>query len=512
MYDQTIILDPLKEIGSLSDYLRALQSGKIHDLQPLRDLSLWIDLQVDQLLGISKTTLLTNLALLIFCTHLTKQIFSFYFSAKTSIFLSLVFLSHPSIQTVFVEPSQRKHILSFLFFLLLYQLFQKTLFENCKVKAIFYYLFLALSHPINALCPLFFWMQEKSKYDLKVIQKHLSFLALGALIIAANTYYYSHFSPASLIVKITEHNPAKILLGITLFFRQTFFPFYYSDFYAINDIVNYIFIILMLIFHIFAYINNRPFFLKSILMMGLVFFTLYAPKTNVLNQIYQNAYILTPLFIYLLLAGEFLKKLSHQKIMALGLMLVFVFSAITLRNMSHRTSILDLQGFYFKNEKTCTMSQMLSINYLTSENIEEFSKVGLFWLNNRCLLTGQSQSSHQFLISTFLIIHSDEFNEKEKNEMFEWKMLIPEDLFFTKLALRIKNQGIEAIKSFDFELLKTSDLPSAILFQSYLIGKLHTYCKDKSSENCKIFEDYYDRSRKGKILLKYRKQKAPTTK
>src|SRR5690606_2429551 len=50
--DNHIILKPLEEVGSFSDYLQLYKDKKIYDVQPLRDLSHLFDIKFYKLTGI----------------------------------------------------------------------------------------------------------------------------------------------------------------------------------------------------------------------------------------------------------------------------------------------------------------------------------------------------------------------------------------------------------------------------------------------------------------------------
>jgi hypothetical protein len=117
-YDDDIVVMPMATVTSVGEYLAKVQSGEILDRQPVRDLSLWWDYQVEKFSGFSVHHL--HNVLLWFCT----AVFFFAVLGELAIpltlrfFLVALFAFHPCLTEAVAWATARKHILSALFTLI----------------------------------------------------------------------------------------------------------------------------------------------------------------------------------------------------------------------------------------------------------------------------------------------------------------------------------------------------------------------------------------------------------
>ena len=57
-FDDFALIEPLKKISSLGDYIAAWQKNAILDIAPIRDLSYWLELQFENLTGLRNSQLI----------------------------------------------------------------------------------------------------------------------------------------------------------------------------------------------------------------------------------------------------------------------------------------------------------------------------------------------------------------------------------------------------------------------------------------------------------------------
>lgn len=183
---QTILLDrddrwltaPLKDTRNFTDWWTAIRSGELPDLQPVRDLTYWIDWRLHDLLGSGPYFHLTNLMLWWGILALTWGIAGGVLagSGKQRPSIADVLVVLMALHPVAVEPvawvSGRKHLLSIFFMLLA----TRVLMNACARRKVspasvvvisIAYLASCMSQPINVLWPVWaaVWLFVKQDRD-----------------------------------------------------------------------------------------------------------------------------------------------------------------------------------------------------------------------------------------------------------------------------------------------------------------------------------------------------------
>ncbi len=118
MVDYTLIIEPLKDIRGIIHYFNMLIDGDLYDIQPIRDFSHLFDIWLENIFTFNQVGLLQNILILFLTSFFIFRISLFFLPKKISLFLALIFIFHPLSFNVYVQITSRKHILSFLFFLL----------------------------------------------------------------------------------------------------------------------------------------------------------------------------------------------------------------------------------------------------------------------------------------------------------------------------------------------------------------------------------------------------------
>src|SRR5262249_31354350 len=116
--DDRRMIDALQDVHSPAEYLKALEERKVLDVQPIRDLSLLLDLVIGKATGL-RTFHLSNVVLWLLIVLLVYRVLSQVLS-KTWILVpwTAAFAVHPAFANSVSWISARKHLLSSLFILL----------------------------------------------------------------------------------------------------------------------------------------------------------------------------------------------------------------------------------------------------------------------------------------------------------------------------------------------------------------------------------------------------------
>ncbi|WP_309897092.1 hypothetical protein [Archangium sp.] len=199
--DDQELVDPLRSVRSVSDYLEAVRSNVILDRQPVRDLSFWVDLRLGEWLGVGTlhlTNLLVWLAIVLVAGSALRRVRPDSWGSRAVLAL---FALHPVVANSVAWISARKHLLAVLFLLLATrELLRLTTDPQRKrwVSALLisgWYALAMASQPLGLLWPLWaaLWVWLQSPRESR--RSHLGVL-LGCvpLLLAAawvNQAYYS---------------------------------------------------------------------------------------------------------------------------------------------------------------------------------------------------------------------------------------------------------------------------------------------------------------------------------
>lgn len=520
MLDQKAIYDPLLKINTYSEYFTQLADGKITDLQPLRDLSLLTDIYIGRALGFTNFPLITNIFI-----HFLTGFFIFlclqkFTNKSRSGIISFVYLTHPAIFQAFHEFTARKHSLSFLLFLISYYFFQVNYFEDKKsyIKSLFFYSLSLFAQPINAATPLFFFCHKNipPKITKRNILLGTPFIVMIALTGWANVYYYQLTNQGFEIPIPFKHEIDHLILGINLYFRQLFLPISFSYYYKFENLFNIITVFINGLIGCIAYLsykkissqNKRTIKLGLILLLS-IFATLYIPKTNILNSVFQNYYLYTPAFaIIIIIIGyqDYLAKIPLKKY----LIVIYSILAVSL-NIYHvkpRKDFMSLMKHFSKTEDTCIIFQMLSTNTLERGNKKEFIQYSKEWLDRRCIVVADQYNYARVLINSFLIIYSDDFKYNEKRDLFIQKFPRPYD-YISVMAILSFEEGLRGVALEYLEKLKNFEEPSLFLTMTNYIKEFKKVCNEQvpsEEQQCKTFEEYLKRIEGKRTSIFYRKK------
>lgn len=504
MVDKEAIIDPLIGIDSFyPDYKNLLLSGKIYDFQPLRDLTLYLDLKIDNLLNWSHTGTITNLIIFYLTLILLFKIFLHFFDKKLAIFLTSIFFTHPLYFFCYIEITQRKHILSFLLILATFYTLLKGKNRKKFLLSYFFYFLSILSHPINALIPAWFFSQEEKPFSKKTFLNYVPFGVLFLLIYFTNDYLYRNIHSAREGVNYSNLKfiPEQILYSIGLHFRQFFFPVSFSNFYSLGNISVLIFSFAPLAYILYIYKFHKKKIIFLVLPLIIIFFTLYGHKSNVLTIFLQNPYVLTPSFIFLLFIGVIFKERKFNPLLWITPLLLLV---LTLPYSLNRKDAISLYEYTYPKESECRSLQVLVVNYIGKGKIEKLKRSGHEWLNQKCFLQSKALNFIRPFINTHLILENEKFSYEEKKYLLLNKYETPNDLVPLELVLKLKyEKELDEVPNL-YKKLYSLNFSSFFVSSSYIGKIIKERCSDFGEASCAAIEDYLERSKTLKAVNEYK--------
>ncbi len=200
-YDDKILLVPIRDLHSLSDYWKAVQSGRIFDVQPVRDLSFWLDFQIQKWIPFASFHL-TNVLLWLGSLAVIRLILAKLNFSRWACFTTVaLYATHPVFMNSVAWIAARKHVLSTFFILcatyLIIEISRSQRLTWTRVFGLSSLYFLAIfSHPINVLWPVFAiaYLWGHTSNPFKTAQGRsfaLLCVLLGGTCIYLNVRYYN---------------------------------------------------------------------------------------------------------------------------------------------------------------------------------------------------------------------------------------------------------------------------------------------------------------------------------
>lgn len=237
-FDDENLVSPIRSISHLSDYFLAIRNHQIWDVQPIRDLSYWLDWRLKDIL-LFHSFHLTNLAIWIGILYLLYRTLSaLQFSSGIRFFAIAIYASHPVFNNSVSSIAARKHLLATFFILgatlgVIRIARSPTIGAKAIITILLSYTASIFSHPINLLWPAFamIYLVGHQAYRRNPRSTALLLACLATLSVMAGAanfaYYTGAYSLQSSIPKFSgqEANAIGIkLLAIGRYFFQAIFP------------------------------------------------------------------------------------------------------------------------------------------------------------------------------------------------------------------------------------------------------------------------------------------------
>lgn len=184
--DDQLLVKPLTSVSSLGDYIELLANNIITDVQPVRDLSLLLDIQWQRLTGIPSFHAVNFLLFFLILFLFQRLLRTLQFSFQAQIVSLSILAAHPLMVSAVGWISSRKHTLAVIFILL-------TLLSYLKNKKItsatfIYFALSILSHQMFVLFPLWLVLYIHFKDEKKDWPKLIGLMTLAAFVLFLGTF------------------------------------------------------------------------------------------------------------------------------------------------------------------------------------------------------------------------------------------------------------------------------------------------------------------------------------
>lgn len=476
------------------------KAGKILDFQPIRDLSHLIDLYFSpKLERIHIIGVIHNFGLLLVTILFLFQVLRNYTSFKQSIYIVAIFLLHPSIYEIYIEPTSRKHILSFLFFLISIYYFKKEYLSTAKNQLLvgLFFIFSIFSHPFSVFLPGFLLFEKKWEVTLKQKLTKLSplfLISFGNVVL--NYYYYSlTYNKVTNATKISgSFNPGKTLLYMGQHVKQVFLPINFSQYYSNLGSLELIFSLsfILLILYLFKYRDK-----KNVLQFLIPFFGIMTILYHrSVDLYYLNTYLLYPFFTFILLATF----INLFKKTYLYLILAILFLAQIHRVYIRHDSLRFFKNAYANQPNCHQLTSLVNFLSLHAKSSDDFYFWGKLLLSENCLMTSIHDEFRPYVLFTLIKFSEPKVSIDKKIKTLS-KRLYTEDLNFLYDAYIIDNNLKDQLRSnfntFNYNTYFNFTFPAQ---------KIKSYCEYNKNQYCNDYHVYLKRMESKEVIAKFKRE------
>ncbi len=499
--DAQLIMPLLESIKSPLQYLQMLIGFQTYDIQPVRDLTFFVDSFVFKKFNVN-TFIIQNILYWIVACIYVKRILHHIFPSFKQIhcyYLSLLFAVYPLFCATLSWGIARKHILSFMFIIMttwyFFQLLKNpetSLLNKFLVHAL--YLLSILSQPITLLWPLWAWayamiMGRKNVRELTYVL--LPSFGTFSLVTYINYLYYKNSTVFKLYFESKTSdafNFSDKILGIGHYIYQLCFPYLPATAYQLGHWSVWVGILFLGIFS-FIYLGlnlNRKWL---IVWFGFLMFPLAIVLSN--PHILSDNYLLTPALGWFVLCLTFftINNLKTEKFFqVLFLPVLFFFSFYSFRETLLWTDPIKFSEIRnFGRRPNCDSAINLArksyalrgfIPIQAKEYLEHYE-----CFNSTMPVAGIAVSF--IYLQTFILYYEEEISLDKRIVALS---KLADVYFFSKLVLATlyiennrKREGIELIKevSKDYDNIQWSNYYDLIMAK-----KLEPFCQSIKFQEC----------------------------
>ena len=246
-YDDSYVVAPLEKINTIGDYVSSFKANKVYDVQPVRDLSLWLDYKIQNQTGLHvhhATNLIVWIAILFL---FFKLMLFFEIPLIVNYALVSLYAFHPALTNALVWVTARKHLLSTFFILwasyIVVKKANEVLCTYDVLSIVVLYLLSCFSQPINILWPLWIlafgfvagWSISEILKDKKKLTLMTMLTIVFVVVAIINQHYYaSTFVEQSQNLKYVETESNQLSFRLLLLgrsFWQAVVPYWSTPLY-----------------------------------------------------------------------------------------------------------------------------------------------------------------------------------------------------------------------------------------------------------------------------------------
>lgn len=498
--DAQIIFNNLEQIKSFKDYFFHLIKFETIDFQPIRDLSLYLDLSFFNTFGINLTIIQNMIIWLLSCLTIRKILILLFPKMKSFEFnlLTLNFMTYPIFANVISWGIARKHLLAFLFILLASYQFMR----DHRKRSHLFFLLSTLSQPIHLLWPIwaFIYSVFLKRHSIKETIRSLtpSFLILVFMGIINTFYYKTSITFINHYLSNTQDifNFSDRLLAMGHYFFQIIFPYQLSLYYTLGDYQVLIGILLLFIFLLqllkFKDRENLTWLILGMLSLSVV---LNSPK-----QLYDT-YLLAPFFsIFLYLIFNLKNHGIHLRPYLLIITFLF-FSFRTFKESSYWKSPVKLAQKSFLTRKSChNAKSYLRISYENSV-VELDRRLRNYLMEFDCLKGSKSsiyKASLRASLVGYIMYYEDTIPIKKRikhlQELSE-KYIVAELCLIGLLIKEKRYKAADQQITLIIDKLKRDQLTLYSNYHPITAKVTRKYCLKKNWNECLQFTQFFSKKK-----------------
>lgn len=390
--DFELIIAPLLQVDGISSYLDLFLGPKLFDVQPIRDLSLLLDIKLSALID-HQTFGTSNLLIWIGSCLVLERLLKELGLDKSLRLIVLLILVHPTVSWAIYWPAARKHLLSVLFIQLAtlkgYQFSKGDLKQG--LLTIVFYLLSILSQPINilwgAVYLVFLGRRSLSKNNLA----HSILIAMTmALGLVSNYAYYKLLYPqfAGLAPQLSSFNFNFLLLSLSRGLTQIFLPYSFSQDYSYSSILNLFGLPLGILFFMFTWTKLKW---SSCILILLILHPLILVGSRGGPILTNDTYLLSSLIAWGLTIAVLMNRLLIKSYwLWIPIVVLGIKAGIEIRHTTNPASFFRVS---FEREPNCRNALSHAQELLVQNNVDDFMRVSGEALKNECLMIGHTSSA-----------------------------------------------------------------------------------------------------------------------
>lgn len=345
--DDIPLIKPLSEISSIGDYSELVRKNKILDTQPIRDLTLWINVKIYKHFSVSLFHLFN--IFITFCLQLAffRLVTLLGVSKRIAIAMTVLLAFHPIFVVSNGWISARKHSLSILFCMLM--IIQVLKQQRISMKGVVYYFLSVFSHPITLTIP--GWLLLL-RYLGKIKKLGTNFYLLGFIsVLGFSANYIKYYLLGEGNLAAVRNRPFfDIISTAVLSFGRSFYliftPSHLSTIYHESNIRNLIGIVIFAFVIMFyrKYGSKKDIFIWFSLLLFV--------NLTYLQYFINDSYLFLPLISQFVLLSLIVQK-NYKKILSYFYPLaLFFFGFVTYNSTPMWYSDFNLWQTSYLNERS----------------------------------------------------------------------------------------------------------------------------------------------------------------
>ena len=442
--DDVMLLGAVSSIHSFGEYWVKLIGGTFLDIQPIRDLTFFINIYFDKTFGYGGFHI-GNLILGFFILIAIRKILILYRFKEEVIFACILLVGlHPILNSSMAWISNRKHLLSMLFIIWFLIDWKKS--ERITYRSVFFLTLSLLSQPITIFIPFIVTVWDFLKNKKRIFAPYILMAVLSFLILGLNYWFYSSmpvFEGRNAVASLSTLGLYVLRLGRVII--QLLFPVSLSVEYDHGSILNLIgagFTVVAV--YLLTKIKNIPY--EAYLFMLFALSTLFP----VIEWHVRDPYLLFSLFVFIPLFCLYLSyKLKLKWFLALIILLTLplVIYSFKFTRMWENDLILTKTSYETEGgvENLIKHAAVLSVVNPT-ESYKTYMKIKEIY----------EDMDSRFLIPRIANTYFDSKHLSDEKKLQEYEELNTQDPYnsFFKIKFLKKMNKLEAAKTEEQKFLK----------------------------------------------------------